>query len=169
MLKIAAGFLLPTVLHPAIAKAQMDVQKQNTVTQENAIGIHGADIKIHDNKEISDSAKNIISGIVIDEENKEALPFVSIWIEGTETGTTTDLEGRFILKVPIALISETEIKLVVSSIGYEKLFATIKTTDLPLKKKFVLKMNGCVTVGAVIVVKEVDMRPRLKGIPFVFK
>jgi len=40
-----------------------------------------------------------VSGIVTDAENGEALPGVSVLIKGTNTGTITDMEGKYNLKV----------------------------------------------------------------------
>lgn len=38
-----------------------------------------------------------IKGIVLDNETNEPIPFVNIWIPGTTIGTTSNIEGRFIL------------------------------------------------------------------------
>jgi TonB-dependent starch-binding outer membrane protein SusC len=56
-----------------------------------------------------------IIGRVIDSETSEPLPGVNIMIEGTSTGTTTNMDGAFELTVPS--LNET---LVFSYIGYER-------------------------------------------------
>jgi len=40
-----------------------------------------------------------IRGTVIDE-NQSPLPYVSIYVEGTTTGTTTNINGEYELKLP---------------------------------------------------------------------
>src|SRR5699024_10265726 len=57
-----------------------------------------------------------ISGQVVDAKTGGPLPGVNVYVEGTNTGTTTDADGRFLLTV--ADNAET---LVFSFIGYERL------------------------------------------------
>ncbi|REA62643.1 SusC/RagA family TonB-linked outer membrane protein [Dyadobacter luteus] len=47
----------------------------------------------------SKMADKEISGIITDSENGDALPGVSVLIKGTTTGTITDMEGKYSLKV----------------------------------------------------------------------
>lgn len=42
--------------------------------------------------------KASLTGKVVDAVSNEPLPFVNIIVSGTSTGTTTDLDGNFILK-----------------------------------------------------------------------
>ena len=58
-------------------------------------------------------AQNEVSGTVVDEDTGEPLVGVNIIIQGTSTGTATDLDGNFSLEVPS--LQET---LVVTYIGY---------------------------------------------------
>ena len=53
-----------------------------------------------------------ISGVVLDDETNEPIPFVTIWIPGTTIGTTSNIEGKFILHTN----SCTTIS--ISSVGY---------------------------------------------------
>ncbi|TRX70389.1 TonB-dependent receptor [Carboxylicivirga sp. M1479] len=55
-----------------------------------------------------------VSGKVIDHENEEPIPGVSIIIEGTTTGTITDINGDYSIKV-----DDVESKLVFSFIGFK--------------------------------------------------
>lgn len=57
-----------------------------------------------------------VTGIVVDGQTGEILPGVNIMIEGTSSGTTTDMSGEFSLQVPD--LQET---LVFSYIGYQQL------------------------------------------------
>lgn len=57
---------------------------------------------------------NTIKGIVLDEENNQPLPDVTILVKGTNIGTTTDVKGHFKLDVPVSVTT-----LVISYVGYE--------------------------------------------------
>ena len=61
-----------------------------------------------------------ISGSVADQSTNESLPGASVLVKGTTIGVTTDLDGKFTLKVP----SGSD-KLVVSYVGYEKMEVSI--------------------------------------------
>lgn len=56
-----------------------------------------------------------VSGKVIDAENKETLPFTSIWIKGKTIGTISNAEGAFDFHIPTEFKNDT---LVVSMLGY---------------------------------------------------
>ena len=70
-----------------------------------------APIKVVD---LSDSCASpvIVRGMVIDEENKEPVIGAGVFIDGTNKGIATDVDGQFALKVP------SDTSLVISSIGY---------------------------------------------------
>jgi carboxypeptidase-like protein len=53
-------------------------------------------------------------GIVVDENNKP-IPYVSIWVENENSGTTSEENGRFAINV-----SDATKNLIFSSLGYEK-------------------------------------------------
>ncbi len=61
-------------------------------------------------------AQTWVKGIVIDEKTKEPLPGVSVYLNNTTIGTTTDGNGKFSLGVSLG----GKIELVASYIGYEK-------------------------------------------------
>jgi outer membrane cobalamin receptor len=56
---------------------------------------------------------NRVSGIITDEKN-QPVPNVSIMIRGTKSGTTSDVNGKYILTVPLGAT------LIVSGVGYEE-------------------------------------------------
>jgi len=63
-----------------------------------------------------DSVKNIIiKGHIYDNENKTAIPFVSIGIVEENIGTITNMDGYFMLKIPASYSGSS---LIVSHIGY---------------------------------------------------
>ena len=57
--------------------------------------------------------KRVVTGTVVDGENNEGIPGVSIIIKGTNNGTVTDAEGAFSLEIP-----SSETTLIFTSIGY---------------------------------------------------
>ena len=59
--------------------------------------------------------KGRIEGRVFDESNNEALPFTNIVVYGTNIGSTSDLDGKFIFTG----VDPGFIRLAVSSVGYE--------------------------------------------------
>lgn len=62
------------------------------------------------------SQSGVIKGRVFNEKNNEPLPFANVIIQGTNIGSTTDLDGRFVFSG----LKPGYVKLVVSTMGYEK-------------------------------------------------
>lgn len=58
-------------------------------------------------------AQGTVKGVVVDAENNEALIGASVVLEGTTTGTVTDIDGAFTLSVPAG-----DQKILISFIGY---------------------------------------------------
>jgi len=102
---------------------------------------------------ILDSLKNIVQGAVIDFDTKEPLPFATILIKGTKTGTATDLDGKFKLVIPDSLITD-KIYLVITYVGYEKTEVAINKNDLPITKNIVIVAPPQVLMGDVIIIKK---------------
>lgn len=65
-------------------------------------------------------AQQMVTGRVLDAATKEPLAFVPFLIEGTRTGTTSDIDGRFKLSVP-----QLPMALRASYVGYEPQSITI--------------------------------------------
>lgn len=59
-------------------------------------------------------AQHTVTGRVVDAATKEPLAFVPFVVEGTRTGTTSDIDGRFRLRVP-----QLPVTLRASYVGYE--------------------------------------------------
>lgn len=74
-----------------------------------------------------------VSGAVYDADARTPLQAVSVWVEGTKTGTMTDRNGRYILR----LASGTH-TLVFSMIGYDKYRDTIVVTGDSLHRDVAL-------------------------------
>jgi outer membrane receptor for ferrienterochelin and colicin len=62
---------------------------------------------------------NNISGVIIDNETNEPIPFANIIIDGTNIGTASDLDGKFIFTD----VKSGYVRLLVSSIGYETTYS----------------------------------------------
>ena len=104
---IAAG-ICATVM-PMTAAAQ-GVKPDSTANRPVHTAKKG-DVKVVD---LSDSCASpvIVRGMVIDEENKEPVIGAAVFIDGTNKGVATNIDGQFALKLP------PDTSLVISSIGY---------------------------------------------------
>lgn len=81
-----------------------------------------------------------LSGLILDKEYNDVLPFANVIVssEGTETGTTSDFEGKYLLK-----LEEGTYKVVFSFIGYE----TIEFVDVVITAGETTDLNA--TLGPV--------------------
>ena len=79
----------------------------------------------------------VIKGKVFDAESKEALPFVSILIKGTNIGVQTDFDGNFVLKT-----SQLSDSIMALYVGYSKLMRPIKKGLNEQVINFPLKPQG---------------------------
>ena len=104
---IAAGICATVMPMTAAAQAVKSDSTANPPVQTTK----KAPIKVVD---LSDSCASpvVVRGMVIDEENKEPVIGAAVFIDGTNKGIATDVDGQFALKVP------SDTSLVISSIGY---------------------------------------------------
>ena len=104
---IAAGICATVMPMTAAAQAVKSDSTANPPVQTTK----KAPIKVVD---LSDSCASpvVVRGMVIDAENKEPVIGAAVFIDGTNKGIATDIDGQFALKVP------SDTSLVVSSIGY---------------------------------------------------
>ncbi len=65
-----------------------------------------------------------ISGSIVNEETKEPIPYVNIRIAGTTQGTSSNLEGKYFLTIPV-----DNAKLIFTVVGYKKKEIEIKSTN----------------------------------------
>src|ERR1051325_1477722 len=77
---------------------------------------------------VSFAQTRVVSGRVLDEAG-QGLPSVGISVKGTQTGTVTDLDGKFQLNVP-----EGSNTLVVQVIGY-------RTQEVPVSSNMTIRMQ----------------------------
>ncbi|MCU0319588.1 MAG: carboxypeptidase-like regulatory domain-containing protein [Flavobacteriales bacterium] len=62
------------------------------------------------------AAQAVVKGTVSDARTREPLPFVNVLLDGTTTGATTDIEGRFTMEN----VKPGLYNVVVSSVGYQR-------------------------------------------------
>ena len=130
---IAAG-ICATVM-PMTAAAQ-GVKPDSTANRPVHTAKKG-DVKVVD---LSDGCASpvVVRGMVIDEENKEPVIGADVFIDGTNKGIATDIDGQFALKVP------SDTSLVISSIGYYSKKVRVSSllssdNNVIMLKKLVLK------------------------------
>ena len=138
---IAAG-ICATVM-PMTAAAQ-SVKPDSTANPPVHTAKKG-DVKVVD---LSDGCASpvVVRGMVIDEENKEPVIGAGVFIDGTNKGIATDIDGQFALKVPSAT------SLVISYIGYEKQKVRVSSLLRSENNVIILKTDGNVMLGDLAVV-----------------
>ncbi|MEP2278596.1 VIT domain-containing protein [Maribacter sp.] len=96
-----------------------------------------------------DSTKNIVSGTVVDEENTP-IPGVSVIVQGTTNGTSTDFDGNF------SINAEENDELEISYIGYGSVIKTItNSSDISIAMEESTEyLEEVVVVGYGMVVKK---------------
>ena len=99
-----------------------------------------AEVKVVD---LSDSCASpvVVRGMVIDAENKEPVIGAGVFIDGTNKGIATDIDGQFALKVP------SDTSLVISYIGYEKQKVRVSSLLRSENNVIILKTDGNLLLG----------------------
>ena len=133
---IAAGICATVMPMTAAAQAVKSDSTVNPPVQTTK----KAPIKVVD---LSDSCASpvIVRGMVIDEENKEPVIGAGVFIDGTNKGIATDIDGQFALKVP------SDTSLVISYIGYEKQKVRVSSLLRSENNVIILKTDGNVMLG----------------------
>ena len=133
---IAAGICATVMPMTAAAQAVKPDSTANPPVQTTKKG----DIKVVD---LSDSCASpvIVRGMVIDEENKEPVIGAGVFIDGTNKGIATDIDGQFALKVP------SDTSLVISYIGYEKQKVRVSSLLRSENNVIILKTDGNLLLG----------------------
>ena len=133
---IAAGICATVMPMTAAAQAVKPDSTANPPVQTTKKG----DVKVVD---LSDSCASpvIVRGMVIDEENKEPVIGAGVFIDGTNKGIATDIDGQFALKVP------SDTSLVISYIGYEKQKVRVSSLLRSENNVIILKTDGNLLLG----------------------
>ena len=138
---IAAGFCATVMPMTAAAQAVKPDSTANPPVQTTK----KAPIKVVD---LSDGCASpvVVRGMVIDAENKEPVIGAGVFIDGTNKGIATDIDGQFALKVP------SNTSLVISYIGYEKQKVRVSSLLRSENNVIILKTDGNVMLGDLAVV-----------------
>ena len=133
---IAAGICATVMPMTAAAQAVKSDSTANPPVQTTK----KAPIKVVD---LSDSCASpvVVRGMVIDEENKEPVIGAVVFIDGTNKGIATDIDGQFALKVP------SDTSLVISYIGYEKQKVRVSSLLRSENNVIILKTDGNLLLG----------------------
>ena len=133
---IAAGICATVMPMTAVAQAVKPDSTANPPVQTTK----KAPIKVVD---LSDSCASpvVVRGMVIDEENKEPVIGAAVFIDGTNKGIATDIDGQFALKVP------SDTSLVISYIGYEKQKVRVSSLLRSENNVIILKTDGNLLLG----------------------
>ena len=94
-----------------------------------------------------------ITGKVVDAGNNKPLQYVNIYIKGTNTGTVTNIEGRFSLIIPRKYVKGT---LVFSYMGYHEVTKNVKN----IKGRLLIKLQPYVQKMHKVTVKAKPPDPR---------
>ena len=138
---IAAGICATVMPMTAAAQAVKPDSTANPPVQTTKKG----DVKVVD---LSDSCASpvVVRGMVIDEENKEPVIGAVVFIDGTNKGIATNIDGQFALKVP------SDTSLVISYIGYEKQKVHVSSLLRSEDNVIILKSDGRQLTGEVVTV-----------------
>ena len=133
---IAAGICATVMPMTAAAQAVKPDSTANHPVQTTKKG----DVKVVD---LSDGCASpvVVRGMVIDEENKEPVIGAGVFIDGTNKGIATDIDGQFALKVP------SDTSLVISYIGYEKQKVRVSSLLRSENNVIILKTDGNLLLG----------------------
>ena len=138
---IAAGICATVMPMTAAAQAVKSDSTANPPVQTTKKG----DVKVVD---LSDGCASpvVVRGMVIDEENKEPVIGAAVFIDGTNKGVATNIDGQFALKVP------PDTSLVISYIGYEEQKVHVSSLLRSEDNVIILKSDGRQLTGEVVTV-----------------
>lgn len=92
-----------------------------------------------------------VKGKVIDI-SKNPVPFANVFANNTSIGTTTNIDGEFLLKIPAKI---QKIDLVISFVGYTTFKKTIYKEDIKFEN-FIYTLQGGLELGEVKVIAKYD-------------
>ena len=90
-------------------------------------------------------AQILIEGTIKDKKTKEGIPFAHVYVEGTTTVAVSDIDGIFVLSVPL---EEAEKKMVISSVGYNN-FEQTPAEIQNNQKESLRRLDACTIYGIV--------------------
>lgn len=91
-----------------------------------------------------------IYGEVLNQHTREPIVFASIFLKGTNIGTVTNTEGRFLIKVPQTSATDS---LGISSLGYKTLYVKLNQLDSRLNR---LELEPAIVPLNEVIVRHMD-------------
>jgi hypothetical protein len=112
----------------------------------NSIVLSGADY-LGGKSGVNDSVNYYTySGKIVDSETKDPVAFANIYLEGSSIGTVSNLDGEFILKVPL---SKAEEKITISFVGYKT--QELASEELKMMKNTIRLVADPIPIQEVII------------------
>ena len=99
----------------------------------------------------------VIRGVVTDSTSHDLLPGVTVLLEGTNAGASTNETGQFELSVPADVWANSSRQLVITSIGYTK--RTMPVAVIPMQPLALTLAVDTQALGGVVVVGGYHFRP----------
>ena len=138
---IAAG-ICATIM-PMTAAAQ--AVKPDSTSNRPVHTAKKGDVKVVDLSE-GCASPVVVRGMVIDAEDKEPVIGAAVFIDGTNKGVATNVDGQFALKLP------PDTSLVISYIGYKKQKVHVSSLLGSENNVIILKVDGSLLLGDLAVV-----------------
>ena len=138
---IAAG-ICATIM-PMTAAAQ--AVKPDSTSNRPVHTAKKGDVKVVDLSE-GCASPVVVRGMVIDAEDKEPVIGAAVFIDGTNKGVATNVDGLFALKLP------PDTSLVISYIGYKKQKVHVSSLLGSENNVIILKVDGSLLLGDLAVV-----------------
>lgn len=168
LLKIAAGILLPALLHTPEAKAQGGIRMREVTTpkpganQQDTLTPHGVPLPG------TQSAQRVptLLGIVLDSTTRQPLIGVSVVLDREhKIAAVTDYDGNFKLEFSDSFLKRDSITLELRYIGFEPATVRIARQNFSVKQELLMRESTNVLMGEVVItVKEkAPKKPRTKS------
>ena len=138
---IAAGICATVMPMTAVAQG---VKSDSTANRPVHTAKKG-DVKVVDLSE-GCASPVVVRGMVIDAEDKEPVIGAAVFIDGTNKGVATNVDGQFVLKLP------PDTSLVISYIGYKKQKVHVSSLLGSENNVIILKVDGSLLLGDLAVV-----------------
>lgn len=103
----------------------------------------------------SPAQTKILSGIILDKESQEPVPFANVYIEGLSFGTSSNLAGEFELKIDTQYLG-ANFNLKISCIGYMSMLTP--TSQLNFKQKMTFQIPPSADKLAEVIIRDNKIR-----------
>ncbi|WP_426060568.1 carboxypeptidase-like regulatory domain-containing protein [Hymenobacter sp. B1770] len=101
---------------------------------------------------------HVVRGVVLDSTSKEGIPGVTVLLQGTTVGVSTNAAGAFELTVPAESVVPTGIRLVLSSVGFMTRQHTLPLAAASTPQTFALAADVR-QLGVVVIMGGIEYQP----------